>query len=68
MSLFYTGKCNLSGQTSHMHISYEKLLWEIHCHGSPYFARAAYGLRPVLNSIRIGVPSSANCVLNTPSR
>jgi hypothetical protein len=24
---------NLSGQTSHMHISYEKLLWEIHCHG-----------------------------------
>jgi hypothetical protein len=24
---------NLSGQTSHMNISYEKLLWEIHCHG-----------------------------------
>jgi len=24
---------NLSGQTSHMNIRYEKLLWEIHCHG-----------------------------------
>jgi hypothetical protein len=24
---------NLSGQTSHLHLSYDKLLWEIHCHG-----------------------------------
>ena len=24
---------NLAGQTSHLHLSYEKLLWEIHCHG-----------------------------------
>jgi hypothetical protein len=23
---------NLSGQTSHLHLSYEKLLWEIRCH------------------------------------
>lgn len=24
---------NLSGQTSHLNISFDKLLWEIHCHG-----------------------------------
>lgn len=24
---------NLLGRTSHLHLSLEKLLWEIHCHG-----------------------------------
>ncbi len=24
---------NLSGQTGHLHLSFDKLLWEIHCHG-----------------------------------